>query len=263
MFITDINRVIRRGECEIPQSGSPNYASLSVEFEVTAQVFVPGEILVGCEVTSTYNGNLTLKKNNCTILIKSDKQHALQNGDKTIVSVIRFQCNINSDHIFILGELFTLPTVDPVYKLEKFIPVNGEFDAIIEQLDEAEKRKEHMLSDNTRAKMWAIHNTHVFGLNEIVPKNAKSIPLMELIEGKYVGNIGTNAFVNPTKKVVYNYGDNVKVNQYTTPKEAINAMIMNYVRYINLVCDCVDWFPTIEDIKKNDRQWKFMLKSRK
>jgi DNA-directed RNA polymerase subunit E'/Rpb7 len=73
-FILSVNKLLNKSHCEINQDGLLHLATMSVIFEVSALVYLPGDVIVGCLVVNRQDDLIICKGPNASIIININQE---------------------------------------------------------------------------------------------------------------------------------------------------------------------------------------------
>lgn len=107
-YVLEVLRIVRRGECVICQGSDASSGSVSVQFEVRAICYVPGDIITGCEVTQAISGMILCDTPITSIFIHSTSLFESISAKQIItVRVIESQYAPDTDKLAVLASVYT------------------------------------------------------------------------------------------------------------------------------------------------------------
>lgn len=104
-FITTVNKIIREGECIINREGEPDFATVDVQFEVSAVVYNAGDIIPDMKISSAVRGGHIITGNSkrdphLVVALKINEQlEALKAGEVVPVQVCRAKYRVMADFV--------------------------------------------------------------------------------------------------------------------------------------------------------------------
>lgn len=161
-YIQSIDRIIKRGEMVINQMSSAAFATLPIIVEVTAIVFLRGEIITGCLIKNINERAkfITCESQYANVILKQTPMFAsLQVGQLVTVQVATAQYAIGAQKVAVSGTPFIPSGTQPIYKI-----VSHNIPIAVKLMKDVQARIEYEESEMAAVKkqdpkMWTIFSS--------------------------------------------------------------------------------------------------------
>lgn len=184
-WIKTINKILRVGECQINQDGTPSFGTIPVIFEATAIAYAVGEVINGCVVQN--------KDKNGIIICNTDISSIVMNAHKSLESITRGQIisvrvgaaryNPGASKVSISAIPFTFQEKPVVYKVGPVTEKEREFlSAVYERIAFEESEVVKLKKD--KAKAWETFDQLLYAYKEeqSTPTSARVINILDLVK---------------------------------------------------------------------------------
>lgn len=256
-FILSVDRLLRRSHCEINQDGNIGMGTMSVMFEVTALVYTPGDILVGCRVVNKQDDNIVCKGPNASVIINIGQNvikpllEGIRVGQYIPVRVGRVLYSPNAESISVNALPFTYLKPE-VYKIVGGGQLDEAAVSMYSELIAAEEKRMEDLRKSSGDK-WDFFCKIMSGKNTgYTPGRALSVmPKPDELVSRALD-------INPA---LSEYGV-VSEAQKTIEMSSYDASIKlhhSYLQFIKMVNDSVETY-TDKMVTEHDNIWKMLAR---
>lgn len=276
-YIVSVDRIVRKGECIINQVGGSAYGTIAIIFEVTAIVFIKGEILTGCLIK-----HINEKANLITcvadiayiMLTRKDTFESLQVGQYITVQVGVVKYSIGSDKVAVNAIPFLPSSQEVIYQIADKKDDNKLLEDVLKRIESEEAAMQTTRSTNER--QWMVFSQLISTyLNP--PKlhdSAVTINLLterdKIAEYSYIVrdnrlNLTTPAAVVykelPKDDMVYTNFKTVIVK--ASMREILLALLEDYCGRIRAVREMTGVYSTPELINSHKNLWNIYKMSKR
>lgn len=268
-YIQSIDRIIKRGEMVINQMSSAAFATLPIIVEVTAIVFLRGEIITGCLIKNINERAkfITCESQYANVILKQTPMFAsLQVGQLVTVQVATAQYAIGAQKVAVSGTPFIPSAAQPVYKIISHnIPIAAKLMKDVQARIEYEE-SEMNAAKKQDPKMWAIFSSLTCAY--IKPPTVENVQnIMDtdaLSKYKYITRdcriAPTTPFVLAVNEPLPAWENNVLGSVIGSVlevsfAEALIAVLEDYCAQLRVVREMISVYSTPELIKSHANVW--------
>lgn len=194
-YIKSINRIIKKGECIINQVGGAAYGTIAIIFEVTAIVFIRGEILTGCLIKHINDrANLiTCEADIAYVMLKRDATfESLQVGQYITVQVGVAKYSIGSDRVAVNAIPFLPAKKEIIYQIveskgenaKQTLEAKALLDDVLARIEYEETTSKGLRAANE--KQWIVFEQLMSAYVKPPPLHPSAVPINLLTEREKV-----------------------------------------------------------------------------
>jgi hypothetical protein len=258
-FILSVNKLLNKSHCEINQDGLLHLATMSVIFEVSALVYLPGDVIVGCLVVNRQDDLIICKGPNASIIININQEKikpwllGIQIGQLIPVRVGRALYNPNAEAISINGVPFTF--FEPEYYrigTDKSATYD-EFIAPIMAQIQLEQDRMTELQSKQRDKWDFFHKI----MSRKSPGYKKGTDLAKLT-AKVGEIVGRGASIDPAR-FEYEIVNDAAACVNLSFDDAALKLHNDHLKFIKMINDCVDAYDDAA-VTSHENIWKMINK---
>lgn len=176
--IIEILRVIKQSECMINQDGNPNFGTISVVFEASAEVFVPGEIINGVKIDNIGVDVITCSTPRTSIIIRAHPMLRYLRAGQIISARVGMARYTRGESKISVSAMPMLPTA--ACNIYRIGPVSADVMAV---LNDVQKRIEFEEKEkkNIAPAVWKMFDTLLYAF-KTPQKAAGTIPFKEVLD---------------------------------------------------------------------------------
>lgn len=274
-YIKSINKIVKKGECIINQVGGSAYGTIAIIFEVTAIVFIRGEILTGCLIKHINDrANLiTCEADIAYVMLKRDSTfESLQVGQYITVQVGIAKYSIGSDRVAVNAIPFLPAKKEIVYQI---IKSNGEnvkhaleskalLDDVLMRIEYEDTASKSLRTANE--KQWLVFEQLMSAYVKPPPLHPSAVPINLLTEREKISEFTfitrdnklslmspvVAAYVNPpTGDSTWPQNIIVRAPQ----QEIMLAMLEDYCGHIKAVREMISIYSTPALLESHKNLW--------
>jgi len=250
-YVRSVNKLIRKSHCEINQDGLLHLATISVVFEVTALVYNPGDIIVGCTVIKRHDDLIICKGPHANIIINTNQEKikplmsGIQTGQLIPVRVGQALYNPNGEAISVNGVPFTFMEPD-CYRIsaEKSSKYDEFIAIILAQIAEEDARMADL-----KAKFG---DKYKFFTTIMSPKGAPKAGKKLREFGPKVGDIVSRGAADD-----YNVVDNATKCINLSFDDAAFKLMNDYLKFTKMINDSVEAYDD-QAVLSHENIWKMI-----
>jgi hypothetical protein len=251
-YVHSIDRIIKRGEIIINQMDQSCFGTLPIIVEVTATVFLRGEVITGCKIANVNEKQkiITCESENAHIMIRSDK--SLQVGLFINIQVGLAQYTIGAHKAVINGTLYYPPVASTVYQItDSSLPSDELLQDVMSRLKFEEEKMTEL--QKTQEKSWLIFSNLLYAFSS--PQKIDSTSILDF--AKFVGAkyIVRDCKIPPTTPNVIIAEENSGNAVPLTLAEVIISVLEDYVMNLRVVREMIGIYSTPELIKSHVMLW--------
>lgn len=259
-YIKSVNRIIKKGELIINQMSETAFSTVPIIVEVTAVVFPKGEIITGCKITHINDRAklITCETEFAYLMLKSDNAFSsLQIGQFINVQVGLTQYSIGMPKAVINGAVYLPNDSQPIYEIiEPTMPTEQELKDVMTRIEFEEGEAKKLAGE----KSWTIFSALVYAYSS--PQKVEAINILSdhgKLNKKYITR---DCRIQPTTPYVLAV-DEAPVDRpwkqqnihKVTMKEAIIAVLEDYVGHLRIVREMISVYSTADLIKSHGNLW--------
>jgi hypothetical protein len=260
-YIQSIDRIIKRGEVVINQLSPDAYATLPVIVEVTAIVFLRGEIITGCLIKHINERAkfITCETQHANIILKQAPMfNSLQVGQYVTVQVGTSQYAIGAPKVAISGLPYLPSGSTPIYKIKQSVINPKLLKDVTARIEFEEEQVEEIRKSNP--KMLEIFSSLMYAYMKSQTVDKTSITdYTKLQEAKYITR---DCRIVPTTPFVLTVNEPPKDRPWeltnicdVTITEALIAVLEDYCSQLRAVREMISVYSTPELIKSHANLW--------
>jgi DNA-directed RNA polymerase subunit E'/Rpb7 len=272
-YIKSINKVIEISDCVINQDGAPTFGTLSVRFEVTAIVYLPGEIINGCEVVNKDKRAIICATENASILLSADeKLESVQKGQKISVRVaVSPRYNIGASKMSVSAVPYLFIDTPVLYKVPPLTSdIKTYLQPVMKRVQMEEARSEEAKQKNGKA--WEFFNQLLYAYKEEqkVPSGVSEIDVTKILDKfpKEIKYLSRDPRINMSMPLVYGYTDlsgapaNAKVRSGAPAKDILLMMLDDYVNHLRTVREMIEIYGSAQMLESHKNLWLIFKKAK-
>lgn len=268
-YIHSIDRIIKRGEVIINQLSPTAFATLPIIVEVTAIVFMRGEIITGCLIKNINDRAkfITCESQYANVILKQTPMFtSLQVGQYVTVQVGTAQYAIGAPKVAVNGIPFLPFTIQPIYKITaNNIPIAQKLMKDVRARIEYEESAAAEIK-KTDPKIYAIFSSLVSAY--VTPPKVDPLLTCNISDSDRVATykyITRDSRIHPTTPSVVAFNE---MAEYTKSKphegcntievtfaEALIAVLEDYCAHLRTVREMISVYSTPELIKSHANLW--------
>lgn len=267
-FILRINKILRIGECVINQDGSPSFGMIPVIMEVTAIVYVTGEVINGCVVQNKdAKGVIIASTEIASLILTSNKLlDSIVKGQIISVRVAAAKYTHGSPKVAVHAIPYLFTNRPYVYKLGPITEATKSLtESVRVRIAEEEKKINTIKKDKPMA--WKTFDQLLYAYKEeqkAPPGATESNILEDKIPGLYISR---DSRINLSQPLAYTYNDSKFPDGYITKFEVASDNVMlvileDYCSQLRTVREMVDIYTTEELINSHRNIWQLFKKSK-
>lgn len=255
-YIQSVDRIIRRGELIVNQLSPGAFATLPVIVEVTAVVFLQGELIAGCLIKNINEraNFITCESTHANIILRKTQMfNSLKVGQYVTVQVATSQYAIGANRIAVSGVPYIPAVTAPVYKINPgAIPPR-----LLRDVQDRIKFEEDAAAELKKkdVKLYTIFSALVCAY-VIPPKIAGVIPLTNieaLTARKYLHR---DPKIPPTEPIVVAVDEPPAGDIHdVSAAEGVIAVLEDYCAQLRIVREMINIYSTPELIKSHANLW--------
>ncbi|MFA5522676.1 MAG: hypothetical protein WDA28_13120 [Castellaniella sp.] len=257
-FIESIDDLPRISPCYIDQDGDPTHGTITVEMKVTATVFEPGEVLVGCKVVSKTAQIIGCTHPHAAILMNA---HELLNSlepNKHFISVKVVNARYDIARAVSVSAVPYIPqTSDIVYSIRPVKDVEALANYLGQELRRADELEAAMEAADPVAKKFFTDLLLPAGVPATVPKgDNKFINIRDLIAAPRQINV-TRGGCPSFSPVVLEAADQ-KSNALLPTSDVLLLMLRDYCNQLQIIIDHVRVYNTPKMLEEHTNVWRMI-----
>ena len=264
-YIQSIDRIIKRGEVIINQVSPDAYATLPVIVEVTAVVFLRGEIITGCLIKHINERAkfITCETQYANIILKQSPMfNSLQVGQYITVQVGTSQYAIGAPKVAISGLPYLPSGSSPIYKIKQGVVAPKLLKDVLARIEFEEEQHAEMKKSNP--KMVTIFSSLMYSYmrpQEVDPKSVVNI-INEQDKLSGFQYITRDCRLPPTSPFVLAVNETPKDRPWELSSiievslaEALIAVLEDYCAQLRAVREMIAIYSTPELINSHANLW--------
>jgi hypothetical protein len=279
-YILAIKNILRVGRCEISQDGAPNIGKIPVTFEAETIVYVPGEIINGCEVRRTSDeagGGGTSDnilycdtKYACIWIKPHPLAKSITVGQKISIRVGKAGYKMHAAKIAISAVIYLPGAISaPVYQVGRLTEskVNEHLLAgVLSRVKQEETDLEKLKKDNPQAVNFFTLMLQPYVKPPPAPPAARVISIKDISTG--LGGISylcRDPRLSLTEPKVYGYekySDGPVSNEINDINDIILALYEDYCAGLRTIREMISIYSTNDLILSHENIWLMYKKSK-
>lgn len=276
-YVQKIVRVLALSPLTISSDGAPDFGTVCVQFEVSAIVYVPGEIINGCRVVSKE----ALRGISDTIICSTEHADIQLNNIPLIESVRNDQLisvrvgeakyTLGSPRVAINATALVLSKVPTVFKFSPALfPADfADFiEGFFDKFEELRARADSLRAKNQQA--WAVFEKMLYAYDtpQRAPSGAETVAILDLIRNPPAREcyLSRDPRVSPTSGDAYMYesegvmraataATHAQIVDNVTAHTVLVSLLDDYYNMLRTVVEYVDIYSTQELLNSHRNLW--------